>query len=229
MTTERARLHEAGHAVVAWRLGHRLELVSVKPSAHGWGFVSHVAVNADPASPEPQVPVVLQRGTVRQAIERLMCIALAGHAAELLLAPPAPAGYGPAPDEEEAERLEATLAELSPVSRELLADAEARSTPTDADRAVRFAELLAGSEHVHHLGLMRAVAFRLVAEDAERIETLAAALADRPVMSGEEAVKIIEDPRGGVLARTRPRSVPPSQRPIHIQRARSGRNAPASE
>jgi hypothetical protein len=78
--------HEAGHAAVAWKLKVPIEFVSIRPSQHFRGFVSHPPRRDAPNGYHGQ-PVFLWLAKARRAVEATVAIRLAGTFAEQLVDP----------------------------------------------------------------------------------------------------------------------------------------------
>lgn len=77
-------LHEAGHAVAAWRCDRALVQVSIEPNADHLGHVLHVPGMVSEASRVPSDLLLPVRGELRDIIETDMLIALAGAFAQEL-------------------------------------------------------------------------------------------------------------------------------------------------
>jgi ATP-dependent Zn protease len=178
LARETAR-HEAGHAVVGFVLGHQIGLVSIR--AHR-AFV------------EVKPP---ERPSLQATVEACL-VHLAGEAAEYLLLPSS--GYVHADvDELAAERV--AVEALSLDDRAFVQGYSAELTSSDEDKV---SNALAGVEEATlFLAWVRARCRRLVATHARAIETVAAALLERPVMDGataetviREALRSPERPRG---------------------------------
>ena len=75
MRRERIAFHEAGHAVVAYRLGIEVEFVTILPTHHSAGHVTHGDLFCGGADSD------------RAALERAIKISLAGPMAEALFYP----------------------------------------------------------------------------------------------------------------------------------------------
>lgn len=186
-----AALHEAGHAVVAWRLGCALREVSIEPREDHLGQLLYDSARASGAPPtDLLIPI---RGPYRDALEIEMMISLAGRLAEEL-AGQFVTGYTIHPDAAWAEQAAERLAAQSPRAIELAADDPIygrQRVSTDEKNALGDASALAGAEAMQHLAWMQAVTRRLVSDTATLIEPLAAALLEQRVLSGKHAEALI--------------------------------------
>ncbi|HEV2560237.1 MAG TPA: AAA family ATPase [Microvirga sp.] len=200
-----AALHEAGHAVLALRLG--LSLVSVTIQA-GEGSGGATTIRRTELTPD------------RDALERQVVNLLAGRAADRVLGGGAHAGA--ACDLREAKRLVAALHASLGLGERLLA-------PVDPDRADEWLrldrELAAAVEQ--DLRRLQGTAEMMVAANRAAILAVADALLAQRVLTGEEVAAIARDhqPRVRVRAATeasipdRQARVPPrAERPLRRAR-----------
>lgn len=191
-------VHEAGHFLASYfLLGQAPEVVSVRP-AEAHSGVNIRSAQIDFTGHPAELPLPLADPRLRSLTERHLLVFLAGQAAERLVPR---LGFVPDPEPAAAaERLAESLARLSPRHVELLADAESRPAPespfeSDDEEALRLALRLAGQEARLHVAWLSAVADRFVERFAPLVAALARELMARTVMSGDEAVNLIEGRR----------------------------------
>jgi hypothetical protein len=151
---------------------------------------------ADPAGAPPPPVLLFQPPEHRARIEAEVVALLAGYAAEDLLLT-AGVYRGDRPDEIKAERLALELATTSPRHAELIAAHAELAGGSDMEKALTLSTTLAGPEAMAHLGMMRAVTWRMVAERWPQVEALADALRLHPILDGAAAEAIIEEARTG--------------------------------
>jgi hypothetical protein len=110
----RVAVHEASHAIMAWKLGRGVELLSIRRGAH----LDGVTIFEGVADPDLLVPAMAQTQPwdARMRAEKAIAILLAGHLGEVRWIYPDEEGYDPDDDD---VRL-ATQAAAAAVSTPLL-------------------------------------------------------------------------------------------------------------
>jgi ATP-dependent Zn protease len=165
-----AALHEAGHAVLALRLGLTVVQVSIMPDAHSGGATT---IRVDDPTPN------------REALERQVMSTLAGRAADVVLGGGADAGSGS--DLREATRVVAATHAAWGLGDRLLA-------PLDHDRAEELLRTDLELTRLVERDLQRLqwAAEWLAKANAAAILALADALLDARVLTGAEVRAIVE-------------------------------------
>jgi hypothetical protein len=141
----RIALHEAGHAVVAYLTGTRVQLVTIRGSRESLGRCFYAdGLRFDEAELEcVGLPVPLLPARLRRSVEtRIMCV-LGGTIAEELGNFWRQGYREPTSDERAAERLALTATALKPKERDLLEHSEGRP---DIDVSSALSHVLAGSQ-----------------------------------------------------------------------------------
>lgn len=186
-------VHEAGHAVVAWRLDHRLGWVTVEPGRSFDGCqTSWPAVAADPTDVDPDVPPPLWPAAARRNVEAEVMVLLAGDLAAELFARPTSGYRSPQP----AERVIDQLPEPTDGERHHLANAQAEeSYDTDDARALALAVVAFGGHRLAAaapwLTWLQAEARALLTAHADDVLRLADALESRRTLGGDAVYRVL--------------------------------------
>jgi hypothetical protein len=189
--------HEAGHLLGAALFLWKVEAVSIRPgeSFNGichYGDLTDLHVETPPTF--ALVPSLDLPEDFRKSLERRIVVSLMGQLAAQYAVPMT--GFIPAPAEDFAESAAKALARLSPRHAELVVAAERREPiPDDEENAWAVSSALVGDAEAAHLQWLRVVADQLVREWMAEIEALAEALLVSPVLSGDEAKRIIREVR----------------------------------
>ena len=202
---ELVRIHEAGHVVAAAALGYPPTGVTVRGGSVLDGCSTHRlpglpagAMQDAVQAINDELPFITWRAGMRDRIERLVVIKLAGQAAELCLGERAPATSRQPVTV--AEQAAAEAAGLLPEPPAALVERYA-ATVSDPDAAESDAEavaMFAASAHGDDLASMRAwleylegQARALVLAEAPRIRRLAHALRLRDTLGGEAVAAVL--------------------------------------
>lgn len=200
-----AELHEAGHLAVGRAFGWSATGVTVEPGSCFAGFARQVPQPVAEAAwdrLDVELPFVLWPAEVRGLFESTVIVSMAGDLSALMLAPPRLARPG---------RVEATIAEQAEERFEALA-ALPESAPADVEAirkvvdtpgpsdAAKVAELTFAAFGLdNHAGAATWLAFceqqcrSLIAAEARRIEHMAAVLAVRHTLTGEQVAAVLRD------------------------------------
>jgi hypothetical protein len=197
----RVAYHEAGHAVMAYTVGRRNGVVSIRPGEHYNGIAFH-----GPA-PRPSelergklgLPVPLLPARLRRWIETEILIVVAGREAEFFRFIPPTRYSGPDPDEEAAVRLARASVELSTRESEALAAADHAELPVDERQAEKLAWVAVGpdAEGWAYLNWLRATTRNLVGESGffRLVEALVPELLRHEVLGGRSVRRILDGAR----------------------------------
>lgn len=198
MTDELTRTswHEAGHGVIARRLGRRVKFLSTVTDQHLAGLTAYYP-GWDPKGSDRYFtqPLTLWPLSRRRAAEVDIMVTLAGHIAEWQVPPPPHADL-PILSEDElaAEDMSRTLAAQHPRHRDLLDPYYEQDEPrqTDAESTARYAGILVPKEEADaYLHWLSIATGNLVREERRFIEAVALDLRGQTVISGRRMAAVI--------------------------------------
>lgn len=191
MTDHRLALHESGHVVAAWALGHRNGWVTIERGAAYGGCTNNTPPRIPPRAfdrLDPGASVVMWPADVRRGIERRAMVSAAGDLAALHLAADREGRQPPPVAEQAADQL--TRRERADLER-----AAADTTlPSDAANLAEYAQLMFGNRVQaagRWLEWIEAETVDLVRGHAGHVHRLAAALLEHKTLSGAAVRRIL--------------------------------------